>query len=119
MTLEDKIRELVSDGNSLEEVMDSITRIANKIEQEKSVVNSRDMYIKELENSFIEKAMMPKSSRDWEIAGIIMALNYADKVPSASKEDIEDMYDTACEAFPAILDSVIETFGAISKYLGM
>ena len=49
MTLEEKIRERVNSGENLDSIMEEI---ANKIEQEKKEVGSREKYIKELENKF-------------------------------------------------------------------
>lgn len=51
MTLEEKIRERVNSGENLDSIMEEI---ANKIEQEKKEVGSREKYIKELENKFQE-----------------------------------------------------------------
>ena len=38
----------------------------------------------------------------------IMALNYADKDPNASKEDIEDVYENGTKAIESLLDTAME-----------
>ena len=109
MTLEEKIRERVNSGENLDSIMEEITSIANKIEQEKKEVGSREKYIKELENKFYNIQISQNDpTRDWEIAGIIMALNYADKDPNASKEDIEDVYENGTKAIESLLDTAME-----------
>ena len=45
----------------------------------------------------MEKAILPNASRNLEIASIIMTLDIADKVPEATREDLEHMYDTINE----------------------
>ena len=108
MTLEEKIRERINSGENLDSIMEEITSIANKIEQEKKVVSSRDLYIKELEDKFYEEASRENPSRNWEIASIIMALNFADKDPNASKKDIEDIYENGSKAIESLLDTAME-----------
>lgn len=105
MTLEEKIRERVNSGENLDSIMEEIASIANKIEQEKKVVSSRESYIKELEDKFYEEASKENPSRNWEIASIITALNYADKDPS---EDIEDVYEYGSKAIESLLDTAME-----------
>lgn len=108
MTLEEKIRERVNSGENLGSIMEEIASIANKIEQEKKVVGSRESYIKELEDKFYEEASKENPSRNWEIASIITALSYADKDPRASKEDIESVYDYGSKAIESLLDTAME-----------
>ena len=38
----------------------------------------------------------------------IMALNYADRDPSASKEDIEDVYEYGSKVIESLVDTAIE-----------
>ena len=40
----------------------------------------------------MEKAILPNASRNLEIASIIMTLDIADKVPGATRKDLEHMY---------------------------
>lgn len=108
MTLEKKIRERVNSGENLDSIMEEIASIANKIEQEKKTVGSRESYIKELEDKFYEEASGENPSRNWKIASIITALSYANKDPSASKEDIESVYDYGSKAIESLLDTAME-----------
>lgn len=108
MTLEEKIRERINSGENLDSIMEEITSIANKIEQEKKAVGTRESYIKELEDKFYEEASKENPSRNWKIASIITALNYADRDPSASKEDIEDVYEYGSKAIESLLDTAME-----------
>ena len=41
---------------------------------------------------------MPNASRNLDIASIIMTLDIADKVPGATRKDLEQLYDTIIEA---------------------
>ena len=97
MSLETEMRERVKRGESLDSIMEELSSIANKLEAEKKN-NPRKDYIKELENSYMEKAILPNASRNLEIASIIMTLDIADKVPGATREDLEQLYDTINEA---------------------
>ena len=108
MTLEEKIRERVNSGENLDSIMKEIASIANKIEQEKKVVSSRESYIKELEEEFYSRVLNSNTSRDWKIASIITALSYADKDPRASKEDIESVYEYGSKAIESLLDTAME-----------
>lgn len=96
MSLETEMRERVKRGESLDSIMEELSSIANKLEAEKKN-NPRKDYIKELENSYMEKAILPNASRNLEIASIIMTLDIADKVPGATREDLEHMYNTINE----------------------
>ena len=96
MSFETEMRERVKRGESLESIMEELSSIANKLEAEKKN-NPRKDYIKELENRYIEKAILPNASRNLEIASIIMTLDIADKVPGATREDLEQLYDTINE----------------------
>lgn len=96
MSFETEMRERVKRGESLESIMEELSSIANKLEAEKKN-NPRKDYIKELENRYIEKAILPNASRNLEIASIIMTLDIADKVPGATREDLEQLYDTIIE----------------------
>ena len=93
MSLETEMRERVKRGESLDSIMEELSLIANKLEAEKKN-NPRKDYIKQLENSYMEKAILPNASRNLEIASIIMTLDIADKVPGATREDLELLYDT-------------------------
>ena len=97
MSLETEMRERVKRGESLESIMEELSSIISKLEAEKKN-NPRKNYIKELENRYIEKAILPNASRNLEIASIIMTLDIADKVPGATREDLEQLYDTINEA---------------------
>ena len=96
MSLETEMRERVKRGESLDSIMEELSSIANKLEAEKKN-NPRKDYIKELENSYMEKAILPNANRNLEIASIIMTLDIADKVPGATREDLEQLYDTINE----------------------
>ena len=96
MSFETEMRERVKRGESLDSIMEELSSIANKLEAEKKN-NPRKDYIKELENRYMEKAILPNASRNLEIASIIMTLDIADKVPGATREDLEQMYDTINE----------------------
>ena len=96
MSLETEMRERVKRGESLDSIMEELSSIANKLEAEKKN-DPRKNYIKELENSYIEKAILPNASRNLEIASIIMTLDIAEKVPGATREDLEQLYDTINE----------------------
>ena len=96
MSLETEMRERVKRGESLDSIMEELSSIANKLEAEKKN-NPRKDYIKELENRYIEKAILPNASRNLEIASIIMTLDIADKVPGATREDLEQLYDSINE----------------------
>ena len=101
MSLETEMRERVKRGESLDSIMEELSSIANKLEAEKKN-NPRKDYIKELENRYIEKAILPNASRNLELASIIMTLDIADKVPGATREDLEQMYDTINEGMGMI-----------------
>lgn len=88
------MRERVKRGESLDSIMEEIASIANKIEQEKKEVGSRESYIKELEEEFYNRVLNSNASRDWKIASIILTLNVADKVPGATRENLGQIYDT-------------------------
>ena len=90
------MRERVKRGESLDSIMEELSLIANKLEAEKKN-NPRKDYIKQLENGYMEKAILPNASRNLEIVSIIMTLNVADKVLGATREDLEQLYDTINE----------------------
>ena len=87
-SLETEMRERVKRGESLDSIMEELSHIANKLEAEKKN-NPRKDYIKELENKYIENAILPNASRNLEIASIIMTLDIAEKVPEATRKDLE------------------------------
>lgn len=93
MSFETEMRERVKRGESLDSIMAKLSSLANKLEAEKKN-NPRKDYIKQLENSYMEKAILPNASRNLEIASIILTLNIADKVPGATRDRLEDIYDT-------------------------
>lgn len=105
MSFETEMRERVKRGESLDSIMEELSSIANKLEAEKKN-NPRKNYIKQLENSYIEKAILPDASRNLEIASIILTLNIADKVPGATREDLEHMYDTINEGARSMIQEL-------------
>ena len=105
MSLETEMRERVKRGESLDSIMEELSLIANKLEAEKKN-NPRKEYIKELENGYIEKAILPNTSRNLEIASIIMTLDIADKVPGATREDLEQLYDTINEGMGPMIEEL-------------
>lgn len=105
MSFETEMRERVKRGESLDSIMEELSHIANKLEAEKKN-NPRKDYIKQLENSYMEKAILPNASRNLEIASIILTLNIADKVPGATREDLEQMYDTINEGTSPMIEEL-------------
>ena len=91
MSFETEIRERVKRGESLDSIMEELSLIANKLEAEKKN-NPRKDYIKQLENSYMEKAILPNASRNLEIASIILTLNIADTELDITREELEDIY---------------------------
>ena len=71
--------------------MEEFSSIANKLEAEKKN-NPRKDYIKQLENRYIEKAILPNACRNLEIASIIMTLNVADSDLDITRDELEDVY---------------------------
>ena len=49
---------------------------------------------------------MPNASRNLEIASIIMTLDIADKVPGATREDLELLYDTINEGMGKMMEEL-------------
>ena len=94
--------------------MEELSPIANKLEAEKKN-NPRKDYIKQLENSYIEKAILPNTSRNLEIASIILTLNIADKVPGATREDLEYMYDTINEGSSPMIEELTRFLNLIDS----
>ena len=101
MSFETEMRERVKRRESLDSIMEELSLIANKLEAEKKN-NPRKDYIKQLENSYMEKAILPNASRNLEMVSIILTLNVADKVPGATREDLEQLYDTINEGIGKI-----------------
>ena len=91
MSLETEMRERVKRGESLDSIMEELSSIVNKLEAEKKN-NPRKDYIKELENSYMEKAILPNASRNLEIASIIMTLDIADSDLDMTRDELEDIY---------------------------
>ena len=91
MSFETEMRERVKRGESLDSIMEELSHIANKLEAEKKN-NPRKDYIKQLENGYMEKAILPNASRNLEIASIIMTLNIADKDLDITRDELEDIY---------------------------
>lgn len=71
--------------------MEELSLIANKLEAEKKN-NPRKDYIKQLENGYMEKAILPNASRNLEIASIILTLNIADTELDITRDELEDIY---------------------------
>lgn len=107
MSFETEMRERVKRGESLDSIMEELSLIANKLEAEKKN-NPRKDYIKQLENSYMEKAILPNASRNLEIASIILTLNIADKVPGATRENLGQMYDTINEGMDKMMEELTE-----------
>lgn len=107
MSFETEMRERVKRGESLDSIMEELSLIANKLEAEKKN-NPRKDYIKQLENGYMEKAILPNASRNLEIASIILTLNIADKVPGATREDLETIYDTINEGVSKMMEELTE-----------
>ena len=105
MSFETEMRERVKRGESLDSIMEELSSIANKLEAEKKH-NPRKDYIKQLENGYIEKAILPNASRNLEIASIILTLNIADKVPGATREDLEQLYDTINDGVSSMIEEL-------------
>ena len=106
MSFETEMRERVKRGESLDSIMEEIASIANKIEQEKKEVDSRESYIKELEEEFYSRVLNSNASRDWKIASIILTLNVADKVLGATRENLEQIYDTINEGTSPMIEEL-------------
>lgn len=105
MSFETEMRERVKRGESLESIMEELSLIANKLEAEKKN-NPRKDYVKQLENGYMEKAILPNASRNLEIVSIILTLNVADKVPGATRENLEQIYDTINEGTSPIIEEL-------------
>lgn len=105
MSFETEMRERVKRGESLDSIMEELSHIANKLEAEKKN-NPRKDYIKQLENSYIEKAILPNASRNLELASIILTLNVADKVLGATRENLEQIYDTINEGTSPMIEDL-------------
>lgn len=105
MSFETEMRERVKRGESLDSIMEELSLIANKLEAEKKN-NPRKDYIKQLENGYMEKAILPNASRNLEIASIILTLNIADKVPGATRENLETIYDTINEGMGPMMEEL-------------
>lgn len=88
--------------------------IISKLEAEKKN-NPRKNYIKELENRYIEKAILPNASRNLEIASIIMTLDIADKVPGATREDLEQLHDTINEGARSMIQKLTRFLNMIDS----
>ena len=114
MSLETEMRERVKRGESLDSIMEELSSIANKLEAEKKN-NPRKDYIKQLENSYIEKAILPNASRNLEIASIIMTLDIADKVPGATRKDLEQLYDTINEGTRSMIQELTRFLNLIDS----
>ena len=114
MSLETEMRERVKRGESLDSIMEELSLIANKLEAEKKN-NPRKDYIKELENSYMEKAILPNASRNLEIASIIMTLDIADKVPGATREYLEQLYDTIIEGARSMIEELTRFLNLIDS----
>ena len=91
MSFETEMRERVKRGESLDSIMEELSSIANKLEAEKKN-NPRKDYVKELENSYMEKAILLNASRNLEIASIIMTLDIADTELDMTRDELEDIY---------------------------
>lgn len=85
------MRERVKRGESLDSIMEELSLIANKLEAEKKN-NPRKDYIKQLENGYMEKAILPNASRNLEIVSIILTLNIADSDLDITRDELEDLY---------------------------
>ena len=105
MSFETEMRERVKRGESLDSIMEELSLIANKLEAEKKN-NPRKDYIKQLENGYMEKAILPNASRNLEIVSIILTLNVADKAPGATREDLETMYGTINEGMGKMIEEL-------------
>lgn len=105
MSFETEMRERVKRGESLDSIMEELSLIANKLEAEKKN-NPRKDYIKQLENGYMEKAILPNASRNLEIVSIILTLNIADKVPGATRENLEQIYDTINEGTSPMIEDL-------------
>lgn len=105
MSFETEMRERVKRGESLDSIMEELSHIANKLEAEKKN-NPRKDYIKQLENGYMEKAILPNASRNLEIASIILTLNIAEKVPGATRENLEQIYDTINEGISPMIEEL-------------
>lgn len=51
-------------------------------------------------------AILPNASRNLEIASIILTLNIADKVPGATRENLEQIYDTINEGTSPMIEDL-------------
>lgn len=114
MSFEAEMRERVKRGESLDSIMEELSLIANKLEAEKKN-NPRKDYIKQLENGYMEKAILPNASRNLEIVSIILTLSVADKVPGATREDLEQMYDTINEGMGTLMEELTEFLNLIDS----
>lgn len=91
MSLETEMRERMKRGESLDSIMEELSILANKLEAEKKN-NPRKDYIKQLENGYMEKAILPNASRNLDIASIILTLNIADTELDITRDELEDIY---------------------------
>lgn len=105
MSFETEMRERVKRGESLDSIMEELSHIANKLEAEKKH-NPRKDYIKQLENSYMEKAILPNASRNLEIASIILTLNIADSDPEATKTELTAIYDSIYEGLVSLKENL-------------
>ena len=109
MSLETEMRERVKRGESLDSIMEELSHIANKLEAEKKN-NPRKDYIKELENSYMEKAISPNASRNLEIASIIMTLDIADTELDITRDELEDVYGSINDGLANMIQDLTNFF---------
>lgn len=55
-------------------------------------------------------AILPNASRNLEIASIILTLNITDKVPGATRENLEQIYDTINEGMGPMMEELTNFF---------
>lgn len=108
------MRERVKRGESLDSIMEELSILANKLEAEKKN-NPRKDYIKQLENGYMEKAILANASRNLEIVSIILTLNIADKVPGATREDLERIHDTINEGMSPMIEELTNFLNFVDK----
>lgn len=99
------MRERVKRGESLESIMEELSLIANKLEAEKKN-NPRKDYIKQLENGYMEKAILPNASRNLDIASIILILNIADSDLDITRDELEDLYGSINEGMSKMIEEL-------------
>lgn len=54
----------------------------------------------------MEKAILPNANRNLEIASIILTLDMAEKVPGATREDLEWIHDTINEGIGPMIEEL-------------